>query len=226
LPTNSQGSAKTLADGAEAPSDLVEALKHARSALAEFARDERSRVAASEAAAQALALMSPDVRRRFSTPAANEELYRLVGLVDARQDGLALELAEALLKSLPEEQQFGKVGCEARLQRAKAFSIARKHGKAADSLREPIERCKGDNDYRARLLYLGGKYARLDGRHMQAIQRFEQLEREAPEHRLADDARLYAAQSYFKLGVEARFTQLLSNMPRDYPRGDMVMDGV
>src|SRR5690606_16157331 len=76
------------------------------------------------------------------------------------------------------------------------------------------------------LLYLGGKYARFDGRHMQAIQRFEQLEREVPGHRLADDARLYAAQSYFKLGVEARFTELLSNMPRDYPKGDMVMDGV
>ncbi len=47
-----------------------------------------------------------------------------------------------------------------------------------------------------------------------------------PGHRLADDARLKAALSYYELGVEARFTELLSSMPERYPEGDMVLDGV
>lgn len=218
--------AKTGAAVDEAAPDLVLALKHARNAASDFARDPNSRASANETIDQILAAMPPQAQRRYATPELDEELYRLVALVDARQDALAVETADNLLKRLAPKESFGPLGCEARLQRAKALSIANEYGKAADSLSDAIARCKGDQDFRARLLYLGGKYCRFDGRHMQAIQRFEQLEREAPEHRLADDARLYAAQSYFALGVEARFTELLSNMPRDYPKGDMVMDGV
>src|SRR5690606_10002782 len=206
--------------------DLVLALKHARNAVADFSRDPKSRAAATETLTQILAAMPAAARQRHATPQADEELYRLVALVEAGQDKLALEVAESLLGSLPRAERYGSIACEARLQKAKALSLAREYGKATDSLSDAIARCRGDADFRARLLYLGGKYARFDGRHMQAIQRFEQLEREVPGHRLADDARLYAAQSYFKLGVEARFTELLSNMPRDYPKGDMVMDGV
>lgn len=218
--------AKTGTEPEDAAPDLVIALRHARNAAADFARDDKSRASANETIQQILAAMPPQAQRRYATPELDEELYRLVALVDARQDALAIEAADNLLKRLGPKESFGPLGCEARLQRAKAYSIANEYGKAADSLSDAITRCQGDKDFRARLLYLGGKYCRFDGRHMQAIQRFEQLEREVPEHRLADDARLYAAQSYFALGVEARFTELLSDMPRDYPKGDMVMDGV
>jgi soluble lytic murein transglycosylase len=210
----------------EAPADLVRALGHARRAAAEFARDPKSRMAADATARDVLNALPASARQRLATPKAEEELYRLVGLVDARQDKLAIEIADTLLQRLSKAQRFGATGCEVQLQKAKALSVANQYGSAADSLADAIGRCQGDPDFRARLLYLGGKYSRFDGRHMQAVQRFEQLEREVPEHRLADDARLYRAQSYFKLGVEARFTELLSEMPRDYPRGDMVMDGV
>ena len=218
--------AKTVASSEEPAPDLVLALKHARNAAADFSRDPKSRDVAQRTVEQVLLAMPPSARQRFQAPQAEEELYRLTALVEARQDTLAVEVADELLKSLGKAESFGTIGCEARLQRAKALAVANEFGKAADSLGDVIARCKGDPDFRARVLYLCGKYARSDGRDMQAIQRFEQLEREVPEHRLADDARLYAAQSYLELGVEARFTELLSNMPRDYPTGDMVMDGV
>jgi len=218
--------AKTASSPEEPATDLLLALKHARNAAADFARDPKSRDSAQRTIEQVLFSMPPSVRQRFQAPQAEEELYRLTALVEARQDTLAVEVADELLKSLGKTESFGAIGCEARLQRAKALAIADEFGKAADSLGDVIARCKGDPDFRARVLFLCGKYARSDGRDMQAIQRFEQLEREVPAHRLADDARLYAAQSYLELGVEARFTELLSNMPRDYPKGDMVMDGV
>ncbi len=218
--------AKTATATSETHPDLVAALHYARSAAADFARDPKSRTLANDTAAKVLEEMPAEGRRRFGTPEADEQLYRLVALVDARQDELAIEAADTLLQDLPPQERFGKIGCEARLQRAKALSVAGQYGSAADGLGDAIQKCKGDKDFRARVLYLAGKYARFDGRHMQAIQRFEQLEREVPEHRLADDARLYAAESYFELGVEARFTQLLTDMPRDYPDGDMVTDGV
>ncbi len=218
--------AKTVASSEEPAPDLVAALKHARNAAADFARDPKSRESAQRSIEQVLLAMAPPARQRFQAPRAEEELYRLGVLVEARQDALAVEVADELLKSLGKAESFGPIACEARLLRAKALAVANEFGKAADSLGDVIARCQGDTDFRARVLYLCGKYARSDGRDMQAIQRFEQLEREAPQHRLADDARLYAAQSYLELGVEARFTELLSSMPRDYPSGDMVMDGV
>ena len=60
---------------------------------------------------------------------------------------------------------------------------------------------------------------------MLAIKRFAALEQEAPKNSLADDARLYGALAYLELGVEARFTELLSALPDDYPDGDMVPEG-
>lgn len=225
-PAAPAAAAKTASSAEEPASDLLLALKHARNAAADFSKDAKSRDSAQRTIEQVLLSMPPSARQRFQTPQAEEELYRLTALVEARQDTLAIEVADELLKSLGKTESFGAIGCEARLQRAKALAIADEFGKAADSLGDVITRCKGDQDFRARVLFLCGKYARSDGRDMQAIQRFEQLEREVPEHRLADDARLYAAQTYLELGVEARFTELLSNMPRDYPKGDMVMDGV
>jgi soluble lytic murein transglycosylase len=218
--------AKTVTPQEEPSPDLVLALNHARKAAIEFARDAKSREAANALAREIVELMPGAARQRFATPGSEEELYRLTGLVDARQNEQAIEVADTLLKSLSAAQRFGPIGCEARVQKAKALSQSRQYGAAAECLGDVISQCKGDSDLRARTLYLAGKYARFDGRHMQAVQHFEQLEREVPQHSLADDARLYAAQSYLTLGVEARFTELLSNMPRDYPRGDMVMDGV
>ena len=110
--------------------------------------------------------------------------------------------------------------------RAKASAGLREWGRAADSLDDVIRSCTSDRELWARALYLAGTYAASDGRHAQAIQRFEQLEKELPKHTLADDCRLKAAISHYEMGSEARFTELLSTMQDDFPEGDMVLDGV
>lgn len=212
---------ENVADG-----DVVEALRLARRVTAEAAGSQEIVFRARALEQRALDALPARQRARHAVSSPEDELARLRALVAARQPEQAEKIADPLIKSLRPGERWGALGCEAALLRAKAIAGLREHGRAADSLAPVIQRCKGDQDLRARALYLAGHYAAIDGRHTQATQRFEQLEREAPGHRLADDARLKAALSYFELGVEARFTELLTSMPERYPEGDMVLDGV
>ena len=174
---------------------------------------------------RALGALPPADRGRLRVLTPADHLERVRVLVAGRLYPRAEEVARELLQSLRGKQRWAELGCETAVLRSKAVAGQRAWGRAADSLSEVIRRCRGD-DLRARALYLAGKYAAADGRHMQAVTLYEKLEKEIPEHRLADDARLRAAFSYYELGVEARFTELLTRMPEDYPEGDMVLDGV
>ncbi|MGE0323357.1 MAG: transglycosylase SLT domain-containing protein [Polyangiaceae bacterium] len=205
--------------------DRLEALRWARRVRIENPRGDSRRRMAEQLEAKALAALPPDKQKQNQSLSLDLELVRVRSLLDAGFDKAADEAAEAVLSEQPQAVRYAEIGCEIQLVRAKALASKRKHGEAADALAEPIRRCKGE-DLRARLLYLAGVYAAKDGRHTQAVQRFNQLEKEAPSHRLADDARMKAAYSYFELGVEKKFTDLLSTMDRDYPEGDMVLDGV
>ena len=129
-------------------------------------------------------------------------------------------------REIPKAQRWSAVGCEAGVLRAKASAGLREWGRAADLLDDVIRSCTSDRELWARALYLAGTYAASDRRHAQAILRFEQLEKELPKHTLADDCRLEAAISHYEMGSEARFTELLSTMPDDFPEGDMMLDGV
>jgi soluble lytic murein transglycosylase len=97
--------------------------------------------------------------------------------------------------------------------------------RAEGRLNEIIDRCKSD-DLRVSALYLAGKSAFQDDRYADCDKILARLEREAPRHRLADDARLYRAQAQQELGAEARSVALLDSMPNDYPSGDMVSEGL
>ncbi len=174
---------------------------------------------------RALSMLPSKLRAKLARLTPQDQLVRVKALLAAGQDDGADKGADRLLKSLRGKQRWGAVGCEVAVLRAKALAMKHKYGEAADSLSKPIRFCKGD-DIRARILYLAGRYAASDGRRMLAVKRYEQLQKELPHHRLADDARMHEAFCYYDLGVEARFTQLLSSMPDDYPDGDMVLDGV
>lgn len=200
----------------------AEALSLARAALIQAPKHRAIGERARELERRALSLLPASERSKRSTPTEQERLALATVAIDARDFERALsELAFFVGKPLNTAES-----CEAALLRAKALAGTGEWGRAADSLIAPLEACRADIDYRARALYSAGKYAALDNRHTSAISYFQKLEQEAPHHRLADDARLKAALSYLKLGVEARFTELLRSMPEDYPAGDMVLDGV
>lgn len=174
---------------------------------------------------RALAALPGDRRALLGAPNGADLLLRARALVDAGKQREAQETIDRLLHELPTADRFGDVGCEAALLLAKAQAGEKANGVAADTLSEPIARCKSE-DIHARALYLGAKFAAADGRHAVAVSRYLELERAHPRHRLADDARVGAAASYWELGEEARFTELLAALPEDYPGGDVVLDGL
>jgi soluble lytic murein transglycosylase len=212
-------------DAATLP-ELIEALRLARRVVLESTDDKLPPERAVELERRALSALPAAERSRLQRPSPEEDLVRLGALVQARRHADAQTLAETLLAQIPKPVRWSAVGCEAGVLRAKASAGLKEWGRAADSLDDVIRSCTTDKELWARAVYLAGTYAASDGRHAQAIQRFEQLEKDLPRHTLADDARLKAAISHYEMGSEARFTELLSTMQDDFPEGDMVLDGV
>jgi soluble lytic murein transglycosylase len=152
------------------------------------------------------------------------QLDHVHALLDARHFDEAEQAATDALALLPEPEHKTSVGCELQFSLGKALSARRNYSRAGDAIEALLAECS-DPDLRARAEFMAGKAAASEGQHMLAVKRFAALEQEAPKNSLADDARLYGALSYLELGVEARFTELLSSLPDDYPDGDMVVEG-
>ncbi|HEY6560839.1 MAG TPA: transglycosylase SLT domain-containing protein [Polyangiaceae bacterium] len=218
--------AKHAAFGVEGDARVLEALSWARRTRAQAIDNpelaERSRTLEQ----RALELLPPAQRARVALTTPEEELLRGQALHDGKKYEEAEGVARAVLSRLGKAPADTTSACAAGILRAKSLAGMKQWGKAADVLNEHLRFCRFDREELARALFLAGKYAAADGRHALAIQVSEELEKQLPEHRLADDARLRAALSYYELGSEARFTELLTTMPEDYPNGDMVPDGV
>ncbi|MEI9947635.1 MAG: transglycosylase SLT domain-containing protein [Pseudomonadota bacterium] len=174
--------------------------------------------------ARALGLLPEPLQAQHRERDPAEQLERVRALSDARRFALAQQAAEQSLAALPESERASSVGCEIQFLSGKALAATRAYARAGEMFETLLGQCQ-DPELRARAQFSAGKAAASDGQHMLAIKRFAALEQEAPKNSLADDARLYGALSYLELGVEARFTELLSALPDDYPEGDMVPEG-
>lgn len=203
--------------------DRLEALRLLRRVASEAAGTDSAKEA-TELANRVLGDLPPEEFEQQRRLPAAEQLVRLQALADKRRYGDVFVAADELLASLPRGEQFSETACEARLLRNKALAGTRKWGQAVDAFDELIANCRGE-DLRARALYLAGRYAVSDKRYSKATRLYAQLEREAPRHRLADDARLLGAEAYLELGDASRFTSMLSSIAEDYPEGDMSLDG-
>ncbi len=216
--------------GAAAPEPprVVEALALAREVRGRHVGDRALTERADALAERALAALPASERDRRRRLGAEEQLVAIEGHVQAGLFTEALTRVQALVGELPRAERWGSVGCAVTVLQARALAGNKHAGEAATVLEDFVKRCpepQGER-LRPRALYLAGQYSARDGRHARAVQLFEQLEREAPTDRLADDARLLAARSYRALGSEARFTELLARIAEDFPEGDMVLDGV
>jgi len=174
--------------------------------------------------ARALGLLPEPLQAQHRERDPAEQLERVRALVDARRFAEAELAAQQSLAALPEAERASSVGCEIQFLSGKALAATRAYARAGEMFETLLGQCK-DPDLRARAQFSAGKAAASDGQHMLAVKRFAALEQDAPKNSLADDARLYGALSYLELGVEARFTELLSALPDDYPDGDMVPEG-
>lgn len=214
-------------NGAAVPEEVaIEALELARKAGTDAASDRTVSARARELEAQALRALPERTRADRARPSPAEELARVTALVDAREFEDAAELAGSLASRLQKADRSSPIACDLALSRAKAQAGLRQWGAAVDGLSTFLETCKARADWHARSLFLLGKYASYDKRYAQAVRFFETIELEHAKNSLADDSRLLGALAYSELGVEARFTELLSSIGDAYPDGDMTVEGM
>ncbi|MEM7137429.1 MAG: transglycosylase SLT domain-containing protein [Myxococcota bacterium] len=115
-----------------------------------------------------------------------------------------------------------RVWCDARYKQARSLLQDRERTRGAPIMREVADRClKLDADTRAWARYYGARaYGRI-GQWDEAIRQFEQLEKEAPGHRLADDASYRSALAELENGHEGAARGRLATIANRYPEGDM-----
>jgi soluble lytic murein transglycosylase len=147
--------------------------------------------------------------------------------LDAKQPKRAVEVAEALLKSLPSrDAKHRGAGCQAAIVHAQATprglpGEGRKNPDVvADAWSTAITRCEGEDEL-VTALYNGAKASNSAHRRDEALARFARVEKLFPHHRFADDARLHEAQIVADGGDEARAVTMLGSIPADYPDGDI-----
>jgi len=197
--------------------------------LVRMLRLERARSARSGPEHQKLDSVLVKLGAKPASPA--DRLAELKVMVEASRAEESFKEAEALRALQPrpsgsEPALTRAERCELDLLFAKSLALNKKWGAAADVLGPRVAACSAEKELHLAMLFNLGKFAAADGRDALAIGKYAELERLYPESSLADDARLRAAHSQKDLGNVARFTELLSKMPEDYPQGDMTMEGV
>lgn len=204
--------------------DQLEALRLVRrveteAAGTDFAGD------AMELERKVLGGLSAEEFKRQSPLSPEDQLVRLAALVESQRFTDAGVAAAELLSAVRDNKGSDTTRCEAELLAAKALAGLRKWTDAGIRIEAVLGGCT-DPDWRARAYFVAGRYALSEDRSADAARLFGALEKEAPGHRLADDARVKGAYAYLQLGDEARFTQLLSSIAEDYPSGDTTLDGL
>jgi soluble lytic murein transglycosylase len=116
------------------------------------------------------------------------------------------------------------LACLARYHQAQSVWKQRTRSRALPLFAEAVASCQaaGDADTGARAMYQRGRCLASTGDGAGARAQFAALEAAYPQHRLADDARLRAAQAAWEAGDDAAGDALASDVPRRYPAGDML----
>jgi len=210
--------AARAAEGAGGP------LERCRAALEELRalRAERPGTAEADEADRRLqaeaGLLPAAERRRLLDVTLADRLERVRRLTSAYRYDLAQREAQRLVEETPAND---RLRCAVLRTAADAWYRARAYGKAVELFEEACDACAGTDDW-PEVAWRGGKALLNTGRDAEAARRFEELERAAPHHALADDARLARAELALEGGDGAAFERLAGTLARDFPGGDRV----
>jgi len=158
------------------------------------------------------------LRSTLKEPSLEDKLLRADAMLAELRYDDARE-AYAQLEKLSLEDPA--LSCRARYGRAKAMLDGRARSEGVAVMALVAEECDQDIDRRAWARYHAGRAFSALGQNELAIAQYEALEREAPEHRLADDALFRAAKVARDMGDNEGVFRRLSLLPERYPRGDM-----
>ena len=172
---------------------------------------------ADERAAAVLQSLPSALQVELAEPAIETRLAR----ADALLADLRFSDAESAYDALERDAKDPRVLCRVRFGRAKALIDRRKRELGSQLMMQVADTCAEDVDQRAWARYHAGRAFSTLGLNAEAIAQYEALEREAPLHRLADDALFRAAKVARDMGDLEGVRTRLEALPTRYPRGDM-----
>lgn len=174
---------------------------------------------------EALAKAVPDQAGTIVNRTIDEQLSRGLILFDANQNAQA-EAAFTVALSAPDLDKA--TVCKLRFHLAQSVWKQRQRQRAAPLFDPAVADCRaaGENDLTVRALYQGARSYSSSGDKERALALYAQIERDFPNHRLADDARLRAAEVLVDLGKDAEADKLLADVPDLYPKGDMAPEAL
>jgi soluble lytic murein transglycosylase len=163
--------------------------------------------------------MSADRHERAASkqPSIDELFRRGQVLVNRRRYGDAETLYAKLAKRLHNRP---KERCQALLKRARALELNKKRDAAAPLFIIVANRCS-DTEIKTSARYYAGQTLLRIGKPKEAITQLDMLARQAPKHRLADDALYKAAVAAEAASGLAARTRRLEALIKRYPEGDM-----
>ena len=220
---------------AEAKFHLAEAMQQLQRPVAEIAEALRriwaeapleAWAARADQNLQALAQSAaPAQKAMLVTHSAEEWATRGMGLFDKNQNAQA---EAAFTAALAAPGLDAATECVARFHRAQSVWKQRQRTRAAPLFAEAETACQRaqNRDLVARSLYQGARCLAAASEPDQAIALYARIEAEFPEHRLADDARLRAAEVLTDGGDDDGAEQRLRDLPDRYPKGDVASEAL
>jgi soluble lytic murein transglycosylase len=152
-------------------------------------------------------------------PRMQQSLDRAQALYASKRYAEAEQLYGKLVKHL---KPGSSAWCDASYKRGRALLQGRERTRGAPVMREVADKCgRVDPETRTWARYHAARsYGRI-GRWDESVQQYAELEAEAPDHSLADDASYRAALAELENGRPKAAIARLTSIPRRYPEGDM-----
>ncbi len=118
--------------------------------------------------------------------------------------------------------------CKLRFHLAQSVWKQRQRPRAAPLFDQAIADCRaaGSPDLVVRSLYQSARSYASAGDKEKALALYAQIEKDFSDHRLADDARLRAAEVYTDNGKDGEAEKLLGDLADVYPKGDMAPEAL
>ncbi len=183
-----------------------------RAPLCEQASDANKRLTA-------LAVQIPDGQKKIALD-VNEKYRRAMGFVRKMRHKQAELLMSELLK-MPNLDATLK--CKAGYHWARSVARQRHWARVPAVFAAAVKACQeAKNDtFLVKCLFNGAIGLTRTHDFQKAIAMFGEIEKQYPQHSLADDARLWTAEVYETINQPDKAKEVLLTLPNRYPRGDM-----
>lgn len=177
---------------------------------------------AAERVADLLTALPPEQRRELAAESSDDLFFRATAFYESMQHERAAK-AFADVAALPTIEP--SLACKARMMQGRALWRARERATTLQHMQRVAADCDLA-DAKAWAHFLAARSLSSAGRYQEAIQHYDALVREVPEHRLADDAALRAALGEAETGDDAAMVRRLEALVEQFPRGDMRPDAL